>query len=126
MFSVCIDAPKGSSCYPKMACFSFTYVVIKTIMLLECSLKKLCYIKTNINFRDLGTDFPQSVGSRSLFYLMSIMPKMFIEDSSNLKRPKNLKSINNTTMSYLVSCRVKFLKKILEILGRILEKISEM
>ena len=80
-------------------------------------LEKLCYIKTNMNFRYLGTDSPQSVGSRSLFYLMSIMPK----DSSNLKRPKNLKSINNTTISYLVSCRVK-----LKNLGRILEKMSEM
>ena len=34
------------------------------------------------------------------------MPKIFIEDSSNLKHPKNVKSINNTTSSYLVSCRV--------------------
>ena len=65
-------------------------------------LEKLCYI------RDLGTDSPQSVGSRSLFDLMSIKPKMFIEDCSNLKRPKNLKSISNTTIFFLFSCRVMF------------------
>ena len=53
-------------------------------------LEKLCYIKTNINFRDPGIDPPQSVGSRTLFYLMSIMLKIFIEDSSNLKPPKNV------------------------------------
>ena len=58
--------------------------------------EKLCYIKTNINFRNSGTNPPQSVGSRTLFYPMSIIPKTFIEDSSNLKYPKNVKSINNT------------------------------
>ena len=71
-------------------------------------LEKLCYIKTNINFRDPGTDPPQCAGSKTVFYPMSIMPKIFIEDSSNLKHPKNVKSINNTTSSYLVSCRVIF------------------
>ena len=70
-------------------------------------LEKLCYIKTNINFRDPGAEPPKSVGSRT-FYLMSIMPKIFIEDSSKLKHPKHVKSINNTTSSYLVSCRVIF------------------
>ena len=34
------------------------------------------------------------------------MPKIFIEDSSNLKHPKNAKNLNNTTSSHLVSCRV--------------------
>ena len=96
MFSVCIDASKGPSYYPQN--------VYATWMLLG----KLCYIKTNINFRDPGTDPPQSFGSTTLFYLMSIMPKIFIEDSSNLKHPKNVKSINNTTSSYLDSCRVIF------------------
>ena len=72
-----------------------------TWMLLE----KLCYMKTNINFRDPGTDPRQSVGSRIFFYSMTIMPKIFIEDSSNLEHPKNVKSINNTTSSHLVSCR---------------------
>ena len=71
-------------------------------------LEELCYLKTNINFRDPGKNPPKSVGSRTLFYLMSIMPRIFIEDSSNLKHHKNVKSINNTTSSYLVSCRVIF------------------
>ena len=34
------------------------------------------------------------------------MPKIFFEDSGNLKHPKNVKSINNTTVYHLVSCRV--------------------
>ena len=34
------------------------------------------------------------------------MLKIFIEDSSNFKHAKNVKSINNTTSSDLVSCRV--------------------
>ena len=32
------------------------------------------------------------------------MPKIFIEDSGNLKNPKNVKSISNITSSRLVSC----------------------
>ena len=32
------------------------------------------------------------------------MPKFFIVDYENLKTPKNVKSINNTTVSHLVSC----------------------
>ena len=63
---------------------------------------KLCYMKTNINFRDLL----QCVGSRKLFYSITIMPKIFIEDSSNLRHPKIVRSINDTTSSHLVSCRV--------------------
>ena len=34
------------------------------------------------------------------------MSKTFIEDSDNLKHPRNVKSINNTTVSHLVSRRV--------------------
>ena len=34
------------------------------------------------------------------------MSKISFEDFGNLKHPKNLKSINNTTSSCLVSCRV--------------------
>ena len=54
----------------------------------------------------LETDRPQSVGSRSLFYLVSIMPQILIKVSGNLKHPKNVKSISNTSVSHLVSCRV--------------------
>ena len=57
----------------------------------------------DLNFR---TDRVQNVGSRTLFYPISIMLPNFIEDSSNLKHPKNVKSINNIAVSYLVSCRV--------------------
>ena len=57
----------------------------------------------DLNFR---TDRVQNVGSRTLFYLISIMLPNFIEDSSNLKHPKNVKSINNIAVSYLVNCRV--------------------
>ena len=32
------------------------------------------------------------------------MPKIFIEDSGNLKNPKNVKTISNITSSRLVSC----------------------
>ena len=72
-------------------------------------LEKLCYTKTNINFRDQVWNIPpppQSIRSRTLFYPISIKPKSFIEDSDNLEHPKNVKSINNTTFSHLVSCRV--------------------
>ena len=34
------------------------------------------------------------------------MPQIFIENSGNLKHPKNVKSINNTTGSHLVSSGV--------------------
>ena len=34
------------------------------------------------------------------------MPKISIENSGNFKHPKNMKNINNTTVSHLVSCRV--------------------
>ena len=34
------------------------------------------------------------------------MPQILIEDSRNLKHPKNVKSIGNTTVSFRFSCRV--------------------
>ena len=34
------------------------------------------------------------------------MDKIFSEDSGNLKHPKNVKSINNTMGSHIISCRV--------------------
>ena len=61
---------------------------------------------TEISGTKPGTDRPQIVGSRTLFYPISIMPKIFIEDSGNLKHSKNVKSINNIMVSHLVSCRV--------------------
>ena len=35
------------------------------------------------------------------------MPQILIKDSGNLKHPKNVKSISNTTVYHLASCRVK-------------------
>ena len=97
MFNVCIDARKGPSYYPQNITFKFYICHLRITMLLECYLKN--YIKP-------GTDRPQSVGSRTLFYHMSMMLQIFIEDSGNLKNHRNVKSINNTTASHLVSCRV--------------------
>ena len=69
--------------------------------------QNLCYLKTNINFRAQAWNRPpHSVGSRDLFYSITIMPNIFSEDPGNLKHPKNVKSINNTMGSHLVSCRV--------------------
>ena len=106
MFSVCIDLPKGPSYYPKNIRLQFYISYYKKYYATWMLLEKLCYMKTNISFRDPVIDPSQSFGSRTLFYTISIMPKIFIEDSSNLKHPKNVKSINNTMSSYLVSCRV--------------------
>ena len=72
-------------------------------------------MKTNISFKDQAWNRPlQSVGSRTLFYLISIMPHIFIEDSGNLKHPQNVNSINNTTGSYIASCLVIPIRKIFE------------
>ena len=34
------------------------------------------------------------------------MPQIFIEDPGNLKHPKNVKTNNNSFISYLVTCRL--------------------
>ena len=68
-------------------------------------------MKTKLNFRDQAWNrYPppprisQSLELRIVFYPISIMPKIFIEDSGNLKNPKNVKTISNITSSRLVSC----------------------
>ena len=61
---------------------------------------------TQISGTNPGTDRLQSVESRTLFYQISIMLQNLIEDFGNLKNPKKVKSINNTTVSDLVSYRV--------------------
>ena len=52
MFSLCIDPPKGALYYPQNVMLQFYICYHKnyyaTLMLLE----KLCFMKTNINFRD--------------------------------------------------------------------------
>ena len=86
----------------KISWFSFTYVIIKTTMLLEWYLTE-CFIKNEnwLKFQGL-----QSVGPRTLFYPIGIMRQILTEDSGNLKHLENVKSINNTTVSLLVSCGV--------------------
>ena len=42
--------------------------------------------------------------ARTLFYPISIMPQIFIEDRGNLKHLKNVKANNNSTGSHLLSC----------------------
>ena len=70
-------------------------------------LEKLCHMKSSINVRDQALNRPPAkCWSRTLFYPISIMPKIFIKNSGNLKHPKNKKNINNTKVSHLVSCRV--------------------
>ena len=105
MFNVRIDVPKSRSYYPKKSCFSLTYV-IKNYYHTWMLRGKICYMETNINFRDPRTDPLQCASSRTLFYSITMMPKIFIEDFSNPKQHKNVRSINNTTSSHLVSCRV--------------------
>ena len=79
-------------------------MLLEKTMLLECFIKSENWLK--ISGTEPGKDKPQSVGSRTLFYPISIMPPILIEDSGNLKHPKNVKSISNTTVYHLVSCRV--------------------
>ena len=105
MFGVCIDAPKGPWFYPKIIMFQF-YICYYINYYATWMILSLCYIKTYINFRNFGTGPLQSIGSRNLFYPMSIMPKIFIEDSSNLKHPKNMENINSITVPHLVSCHI--------------------
>ena len=69
-------------------------------------LEKLCCIKTNINFRDPGTDPLAKCWVQDFLSAHEHHAQNFIEGSSNLKHLKNVKSINNTTSSYPVSCRV--------------------
>ena len=47
-----------------------------------------------------GTDASQSAGSSTLFYPISIVFQIFVEDSGNIKHPRNVKSI----MLQLQSC----------------------
>ena len=73
-------------------------------MLLEGYMKN--YATLFLKKRELRTDQPQSIGSRTLFYPISIMPQILIEDPGNLKHPKNVESISNTMVSHLVRCCV--------------------
>ena len=67
MFNLCIDAPKLASYYPQNIMLQFTCYHKKyyaTVMLLE----KLCYMKTNINFRDQAWNRPRKVLGQGLHF----------------------------------------------------------
>ena len=50
-------------------------------------------MKSNINFRDQSWN---RLPAKCWILLISIMFRIFIEDSGKPKHPKNVKSINNT------------------------------
>ena len=52
MFSLCIDVPKGTSCYPQNIMLQFYICYHKNYYATLMLLKKLCFMKININFRD--------------------------------------------------------------------------
>ena len=63
--------------------------------------------KTTINLRGQAWVIPlQSAGLRALLYPISIMPKIFMEDSGILSLTKNAKTNNNIAGYHLTSCRV--------------------
>ena len=53
MFSLCIDPPKVASYYPKNVMLLFYICYHKNYFANLMLLETLCYMKTNINFRDL-------------------------------------------------------------------------
>ena len=52
MFSLCIDAPKGASYYPQNIMLQFYICYHKNYYATLMQLEKLCFMKTNINFKD--------------------------------------------------------------------------
>ena len=77
-------------------------------MLLECYVKNYAawmFHKNENWLKYQGRNLEQT-DRKVLFYPISIMIQFFIEDSGNLKHPKNVKSIYNSTVSHLASCRV--------------------
>ena len=85
----------------KISSFSFTYIIIKTTMLLEDYLKNyatwIFHNKRKPTTKCWVKDF--------------ILPhkhhaQILIEDSGNLKLPENVKSVSNTTVSHLACCCV--------------------
>ena len=114
MFKVSVDAQEGLSYYPENIAFQFYICHHKKLLCYLNATRRTmlheCFIKNENWLKFQGPNLEQTdrkvFGSRTLFYRISIMLQIFIEDSGNLKHPKNVKSINNTTVSHLVSCRV--------------------
>ena len=71
--------PKRTFTLPQTIMLRFDISYYQNYYATSMLLEKLCYMKTIMNFRDPGTDRPQSVGSRSLFYLITIKPKFFYQ-----------------------------------------------
>ena len=73
-----LNAPKGSSCYPKSIIFQLQ-IYYQSHWIASCKLK------TNINFQgQTGADPLQSADLMALFYLISIMPQISTKDSGIL------------------------------------------
>ena len=114
MFKVSVDAQEGLSYYPENIAFQFYICHHKKLLCYLNATRRTmlheCFIKNENWLKFQGPNLEQTdrkvFGSRTLFYRISIMLQIFIEDSGNLKHPKNVKSINNTTGSHLISCRV--------------------
>ena len=58
MFSLCIDAPKGPSCYLQNIVLQFYIGCHKNYYATSMLFEKLCYMKSNINFRDQAWNRP--------------------------------------------------------------------
>ena len=114
MFKVSVDAQEGLSYYPENIAFQFYICHHKKLLCYLNATRRTmlheCFIKNENWLKFQGPNLEQTdrkvFGSRTLFYRISIMLQIFIEDSGNLKHPKNVKSINNAMGSDLVSCRV--------------------
>ena len=114
MFKVSVDAQEGLSYYPENIAFQFYICHHKKLLCYLNATRRTmlheCFIKNENWLKFQGPNLEQTdrkvFGSRTLFYRISIMLQIFIEDSGNLKHPKNVKSINNAMGSDLVSCHV--------------------
>ena len=67
--------------------------------------EKLCYIKTNINFRNSGTD-PSKVLGQGLYFIPYASCTKFLSKILATLNTLKYEKVYNTTVSYLVSCHV--------------------
>ena len=95
-----ISPPLDVQCVYRCVCIYYYHVSVSNMLLqlLQCVIKKRKI--TSISGAKFGTGTPQSSGSRTLLYVLSIMLLIFTSDSENTK------SNNNIVCYNLVSCRV--------------------